>query len=184
MSLKITYLAHSTTTDNEAKISTGHNPGELSKLGRQQAIELREHLKDKRFDIIFCSDLNRAVVSAKLFFPNAGEIIQDKRLRECNYGDMNGKPTPEVEAYDYLNQKYPNGESYPDVEKRMKDFLKDALKDYPNNHIAIVSHKATQLALDKITKKISWQETIKQDWRNTSSWQPGWEYEITKEDLK
>ena len=40
-----------------------------------------------------------------------------------------------------------------------------------------------QLALEVITKHISWETAINNDWRNTKSWQPGWEYIIKDEDL-
>ena len=46
--------------------------------------------------------------------------------------------------------------------------------------IAIVAHKASQLALDVIIKNISWKEAIDKDWRKTGNWQPGWKYEINE----
>lgn len=36
--------------------------------------------------------------------------------------------------------------------------------------------KAPQLALEVITKGISWNEAIEKDWRKIKAWQPGWEY--------
>jgi alpha-ribazole phosphatase/probable phosphoglycerate mutase len=77
--VKITYFVHGTTIDNEKGISSRWSPGKLSKLGRKQCVELRELIKEKKFDVVFCSDLKRAVDSAKLIFGN----IQDERLREC-----------------------------------------------------------------------------------------------------
>ena len=44
--------------------------------------------------------------------------------------------------------------------------------------IAIVAHRAPQLALEVLTKNISWEEALEKDWRKTKSWQPGWEYII------
>ena len=54
------------------------------------------------------------------------------------------------------------------------------LKNYNGKHIAIVAHKAPQLAFQVITQGKTWEEAIEQDWRKTKSWQPGWEY-ILKE---
>ena len=184
--VKITYFVHGTTTDNENHISTGWNQGELSELGVKQSEELREVVKKDKFDVIFSSDLKRAVGSAKLNFPSH-EIIQDKRLRECNYGDLNGKPSSEVEKIDSVNMGFPNGESYIDVEKRMISFLKDILKKYNGKSIAIVSHKAPQLALEVISCKKEWGRAIKEDWRNKDdpkAWCPGWIYIINEDDLK
>lgn len=41
-----------------------------------------------------------------------------------------------------------------------------------------LEHKAPQLALDVLTKNISWEEAINNDWRKSKAWQPGWIYEI------
>ena len=65
-----------------------------------------------------------------------------------------------------------------DVEERIKSFCNDLLKNYEGKHIAIVAHKAPQLAFQVITEGKTWEEAIEQDWRKTKSWQPGWEYEI------
>ena len=51
---------------------------------------------------------------------------------------------------------------------------------YDGKKIAIVAHRAPQLALEVITKNISWEEALENDWRKTKSWQPGWEYIIKK----
>lgn len=125
MSVKITYFVHGTTTDNEKDLATGWAPGELSELGVKQAKELGELVSDKKFDIIFCSDLKRAVDSAEFGFGGKYEIIQDKRLRECDYGELTEKSAKEFKDNldRYVDSNFPNGESYKDVEKRIADFL-------------------------------------------------------------
>ena len=84
MAVKITYFVHGTTTDNEKKISSGWFDVGLSELGIKQSIELWDKVKDKHFDVVFCSDLKRAVSSTGLTFKDKVKIIQDKRLRECD----------------------------------------------------------------------------------------------------
>jgi len=42
--------------------------------------------------------------------------------------------------------------------------------------VAIVAHKAPQLALDVLLKNKTWQQAFAEDWRKTKSWQPGWDY--------
>jgi len=178
MSVKITYFVHGTTTDNEKDLATGWNPGKLSDLGVEQSIKLGK-IVDKKFDAVFCSDLNRAVASARLAFGNKFKIIPDKRLREANYGIFTGKPvTFKDKLADYVQKPFPDGESYLDVEKRIRDFLKMLKTDYFGKHVAIVAHQAPQLALDVIIKKKTWQEAIREDWRNKKAWQPGWDYEF------
>ena len=178
--IKITYFVHGTTLDNEKNISSGWKDAELSKLGIKQSIKLKDQTKGRKFDIIFCSDLKRAVDFAKLTWGNGVRIIQDKRLRECNYGSFNGKSSDIVEPMQEKNvtKKFPNGESYEDVKKRVSEFIDFLKKSYNNKELAIVGHKAPQLALEVLLKNKTWKQAFKEDWRKTKSWKPGWEYEL------
>ena len=180
MSVKIIYFVHGTTTDNEQHKSTGQNPGILSELGINQSKELRNKINLDEIDLVICSDLQRAIDSAKLTFENSKKIIQDERIRECNYGDLNGKDSTLVLDEEHIEIPFPNGESMKDVEKRLRDFCQYLLDNYNNKTIALVAHKAPQLALEVITKNITWEEAIDKDWRKTKSWKPGWEYIIEK----
>lgn len=126
MSVQITYFVHGTTTDNEKEISSGCHDVELSELGVKQSIELTNRVKDKSFDVVFCSDLKRTVDSAQLTFGDSGlPIIQDKRIRECDYGEYNAKASNIVEPLQEQNiiTPFPGGESYEDVKIRVTDFL-------------------------------------------------------------
>ncbi len=175
--IKITYFVHGTTTDNEKNLCTGWADGELSALGIEQAKELGQ-IVEQKFDALFSSDLKRALDSAKLGFANQYKIIQDQRLRECNYGDFNQADEKNVNYKKHISLPFPNGESLKDVEKRIKDFL-DFLKDnYNNKHIAIIAHKAPQLVLEVLLNNKTWEQAIDEDWRHTKSWQAGWEYVI------
>jgi broad specificity phosphatase PhoE len=178
MAVKITYFVHGTTIDNEKDIASGWSDSELSELGIKQCEQLKNKIQDKKFDLIFCSDLKRSIDSAKLVFGEGSNIIQDKRLRECNYGNFNAKSIEIVEIMqeESITKRFPEGESYEDVKKRMEDFLEFLKKNHDNKNIAIVAHKAPQLALDVIIKKKNWQEAFAQDWRKRKDWQPGWDY--------
>ena len=178
--MKITYFVHGTTTDNEAGIATGWIDGELSELGKQQSDELYTQIIDPSFSIVFASDLWRAVDTAQRVFSNTHEIRLDKRLREANYGDLNGKPhTFKNNMQDFISSPFPNGESYQDVEVRIRAFIEDTKNELGSDaHIAIVAHEAPQLALEVIANNKSWQQAIDKNWRRTKSWQPGWIYEV------
>ncbi len=181
MSIKITYFVHGTTTDNEQHISSGWKDVELSDLGVKQSKELTEQTKNMKFDIVFCSDLKRAQDSAKLAWEGQYEIIPDARLRECNYGDLNGASSDIVEPMqeeECIEKPFPNGESCEDVKTRIVDFVTFLKQNYEGKHVAIVGHKAPQLSLDVLLKGKTWKEALAEDWRKTKSWQPGWEYEI------
>jgi len=180
MSVKITYFVHGTTTDNEQNISSGWFDVGLSELGVNQSKELGEITKDKKFDVIFCSDLQRAVDSAKLAWGDRFEIKQDARLRECNYGNYNAKSSDVVEPLQEksITEPMPNGESYEMVKERISSFLRDLKEDYDGKYVAIVGHKAPQLALDVLLKGMTWEEAFETDWRKTKSCQPGWDYVV------
>lgn len=178
MSVRVTYFVHGTTTDNIEHKSTGWLPGELSQKGINQSILLKEQVDINQFDVVFCSDLQRAIDSAKYTFEGTKEIISDERLRECNYGSFNGEDSKLVKYEDHIKEKFPNGECMLDVEKRIKEFCDYLLENYNGKHIAIVAHKAPQLAFQVLTEGKHWEEAIEQDWRKTKSWQPGWVYVI------
>lgn len=178
MSVDITYFVHGTTTDNEKNISSGWSDVELSDLGIKQSKDLVNLIDVNKFDVVFCSDLKRAVKSAELTFGDKVEIFRDERLRECNYGDFNGKSSDMVEPMqeESITKKFINGESYEDVKVRIQDFLEFLKKNYDGKTIAIVAHKAPQLALDVILKGKTWEEAFAEDWRKKKAWQPGWKY--------
>ena len=178
MSVKITYFVHGTTADNEKEISSGWSDVELSELGIKQSIELKEQTKDKKFDAVFSSDLKRAIDSAKLTFEGVFPIIRDSRLRECNYGKYNGQTSSVVEPMQekMITEKFSDGESYEDVKTRVAGFLEFLKQNYDGKNIAVVSHKAPQLALDVLLKGKTWEQAFAEDWRKTKSWKPGWEY--------
>lgn len=177
MTVKITYFVHGTTTDNEQGLATGWLPWELSELGIVQSKELRNLVSHTIFDLVICSDLKRAVDSADLAFTGDCPILQDARLRECNYGEFNGSPEKFKENMDmFVDKPFPNGESYEDVEKRMRDFCQFLKENYDNKHIALVAHQAPQLALDVILAWKTREQAIDEDRRKTQSWQPWWQY--------
>lgn len=180
MSINITYFVHGTTTDNEKEISSGWFDVGLSDLGVKQSVELKGKIRNKKFDVVFCSDLKRAVDSAKLTFEGIAPIIPDKRLRECNYGKYNAQSSTIVEPIQekHISEKFPEGESYEDVKTRIADFFEFLKKNYDGKSVAIVAHKAPQLALDVLLKNKTWERAFDEDWRKTKSWKPGWEYEL------
>ena len=176
MALDIVYFVHGTTTDNEADRATGHAPGELSELGLQQAKELGDKV-DEDFDAVYCSDLHRAVKSAELAFGDEYEVRTDKRLRECDYGELTQKKF-NWDLEEYINTPYPGGESYRDVENRIRELLADLHENHEGEKVALLAHQAPQLALEVITEEKSWEEAIKTDWRRDGEWQPGWNYKV------
>src|SRR5262245_38346416 len=116
--LEVVYETHSTTTHNESGHATGWLPGELSAAGRGQARELGERRRDAA--AVFSSDLGRALETVAIAFGATDvPVFYDWRLRECDYGVLNGAPVEELEIAKHLDVPYPGGESYCDVVARM-----------------------------------------------------------------
>jgi alpha-ribazole phosphatase/probable phosphoglycerate mutase len=175
----IIFEAHSTTLDNENHISSGWNDVSLSGLGNQQSVELGQRYKDEEFATIFCSDLQRSYNTAKIAFVDRGfNIIQDSRLRECNYGDFTQHPSSEVEPEKAkrISEPFPNGESYEQTAVRMGQFLQDLLKNYDGQKVMIIGHRATQYGLEHWINGVSVKDAVTAPWK----WQPGWTYILDK----
>jgi len=179
MAVKVMYFVHGTTTDNAAKLCSGWKEAMLNDLGKEQALNLGNVSRERgdKFDIVITSDLKRAIESSNIAFPDY-EKITDSRLRECNYGDLDGEHKSLVVYEDHVDECFPNGESLKDVELRMRDFVQYLKDNYDGKTVAVVAHRAPQLALEVITNGLTWEEANKKDWRKTGDWQPGWIYEI------
>lgn len=176
--ITLIFEAHGTTFDNEAHLSSGHNDVELSPLGIQQSKEMGERYKDDHFDVIFCSDLQRAYKSAEIGFGNKWPIITDARLRECNYGDFTQHPSEEVDVQKpkRIHEPFPNGESYVETTARMKSFLTDLINRYPNKRVMVIGHRATQYGIDHLINGVPLETLVSTKFK----WQPGWKYEFDK----
>ena len=174
--MKIYFAAHSTTTDNEAKLSSGWKDVGLSELGIQQSKEMGDRFKDIKIDLICCSDLKRVVDTVKIAFGGKYPVIVDQRLRELNYGDFNGKPSEIVESMkeEHIKEPFPNGESYKQAIARTHEFYKELKEKYPDKTALTVGHRATQYSLDILVGG----KTIEECLNVPFKWQPYWEYNI------
>lgn len=172
----IWYFVHGASVDNEAGRRSGWRDCPLSALGRRQAAALRSAVEDRRFDVVYCSDLRRAVETAQIAFPGR-QLRADVRLREMSYGIKNGAPATEfVPDERYIDAPLPDGECCRDVERRVRAFLAEAYN--AEQTMAIVSHRFPQLALEVLCHGRTWPEALHQDWRREGRWQPGWLYRI------
>lgn len=172
----IVFESHATSFDNENHLSSGHNDVELSPLGIQQAKELGERYKNEHFDAIFVSDLQRSYKTAEIAFGDKFPIIKDKRLRECDYGDLTQHPSSEVDLakIKHISIPFPNGESYEDYLKRMKEFLDNLKQKYHDRmvNVLIIGHRATQYGLEHLINGVNLITLVTTPFK----WQPGWTY--------
>ena len=150
--ITIYFEGHATTTDNEASVASGHNDVALSERGRHQAAgEKRRRYENIEFHTVFTSDLSRAYDTAKLMFEGRDiPIVQDARLRECDYGDLTQRPRAEMEAVraQSTSNPFPNGESLEQVMDRMKSFIDDLSPTYRDQQVLIIGHAGTLWGLE------------------------------------
>jgi broad specificity phosphatase PhoE len=171
----LVYETHSLTLDNERGFATGWLPGELSPRGREGARELGERRRDDGIAAVFTSDLRRAVETVEIAFEGSVmPIHQDARLRECDYGELNGAPVAEVEAIRAycIERPFPGGESYTDVVSRTRVFLDDLLPEHDGERILVVAHAANRFAFDHLLAGEPLARLVEQPF----DWRPGWEY--------
>jgi alpha-ribazole phosphatase/probable phosphoglycerate mutase len=175
--VEIVFETHSTTTDNERWVASGWLDGQLSPLGRRQARELGERRAEDEIVAVFCSDLGRAVETAQIAFGGRGlPIFHDWRLRECNYGMLNGTAVARLEAErpKHVLDPYAGGESYLDVVARARSFLQDLSARYQDRRVCVIGHSATKWALDHLLEGAPLDELVEDSFR----WQPGWLYQL------
>src|SRR5215831_4885511 len=149
---EIIFETHATSEDNERGYATGWLPGRLSTLGRQQAAELGRRRRHDGLTAVFTSDLGRAVETATIAFPTEPEILYDWRLRECDYGALNGRPAVEIhrERTHRINEPYPGGESWRQAVTRVGRFLDDLPTRWNDTRILVVGHVATRWGLEHL----------------------------------
>jgi broad specificity phosphatase PhoE len=175
MSIELVYETHAITTDNEAGIATGWLPGSLSAAGRASAEELGERRRHDGIDIVYVSDLERALETARIAFGEAPlSMVIDARLRECNYGRMNGMPRAQLdlERARNIDEPWPDGESYRDVVARTADFLEDVAGRWDGSRVLLIAHSANQWAIEHLLLDRDLGDLVVAG----MSWQPGWEY--------
>jgi broad specificity phosphatase PhoE len=179
--IEVVYETHSTTTDNEAGIATGWREGRLSETGRKQARALGERRRDDGLAVVFTSDLRRAVETAEIAFSGSHiPVRQDSRLRECNYGELNGRPSTELDAEERLrrvDQPFPGGESYRQVVERTRRFLNDLLAELDGRRVLLIGHSANRWSLEHLLQGIPLEQLVAAPF----DWQEGWVYGLDGE---
>ena len=175
--IELVYETHSTTTDNEAGIATGWLPGRLSEAGWDQARRLGRRRAEDGIAAVFASDLARAVQTAEIAF-GAGPmpVFLDWRLRECNYGALNGEPADRVtaERVTHIDTPFPGGESYRDVVARTTSFLDDLRRTWHDRRVCVIAHSANRWALDHLLNGQALEDLVVAPFE----WREGWEYRV------
>jgi 2,3-bisphosphoglycerate-dependent phosphoglycerate mutase len=177
LSVAVVFETHSTSVDNEEGIATGWLPGALSATGREQARALGERRRDDGLAVVFTSDLGRAVETAEIAFAGSPlPVVADARLRECNYGSMNGMPRRELDALrrSKLDESWPAGESWRQAVERVHSFLVELPATHDGDRVLVIGHVATRWAFDHFVNGVPLERLVDEEF----DWREGWEYVI------
>lgn len=136
-------VRHGQTDWNVDKKTQGHTDIPLNDKGREQARNLFSSVSKLGVKKIVSSDLLRAKETAEILNEVLGVSLElDQRLREINYGSLEGIPrdTLKPEMWDIFNTtpEKLNAEAFKDVFTRIKTFF-DELDDTHEN-VLIVTH--------------------------------------------
>ena len=176
MGADIVFETHSTTEDNEAGFATGWNPGRLSAAGRMNAEQLGQRRRENGLDVVLISDLARAEETAAIAFRGSSvPVLKDWRLRECDYGQLNGAPVAQVhDRTAFLHRAYPGGESWAQATSRVARVLPDIGGRWDGARVLVIGHVATRWGLEIALCGARLEQLAVADF----AWQEGWEYRL------
>lgn len=143
--MRIIFVRHGITQANiEKKFSKPDTP--LAKNGYEILDKTKELLKNYKIKKVFVSEYLRTKESAK--YLGYKDYIIDSRINEIDVGDFKGlsyefvlnnyKDKYKQIKNDFMNQRYPNGESRLDVIKRVSNFLEEIKNE--DSDILCISH--------------------------------------------
>jgi alpha-ribazole phosphatase/probable phosphoglycerate mutase len=173
MTVELIYETHSTSEDNECGFATGWLPGRLSERGRDQAVKLGDRRRNTDIAAVFVSDLRRAVETVEIAFGGASvPVYQDHRLRECNYGELNGCSVEVLaaERRRHVDEPFPGGQSYRQVVAATRDFLMDVAGAWDGQRVLVVAHSANRWALECLLNGARLEDLVDAPF----NWQAGW----------
>ena len=174
---RLLFVRHGLTWYNiQNKVSGTHNT-KLSPKGIEQARTLATRLSETHIDVVFSSDLDRALRTAKIFVNEAKlpvNIRLDSRLREVNLGVIQGTMRQYLVAFESgdIDFRPPQGESYRDAARRVASFILDAAKlcrdRESNTTIAVFTHTGVMRIIGAFLGAVKEpRDLFRQSYRNT-----------------
>ncbi len=139
--------------------------------------------RQRRVDVVYCSDLRRARDTAAIAFGELGILIlEDARLRELDYGEFAGRPRAEVgaERARRIVEPFPGGESVSQAAERIRLFLLDVLQRDKGETIVVIGHSATHFGLEHWLNGRPLAQVVAAPWTD----EPSRPYAVTPEALE
>lgn len=154
---RVVLIRHGETDWNRDRRIQGQTDTPLSALGRRQALAIGQRLKRERFTAIYASDLQRAWDTAQAIGQatlaersDAPQPVADRRLREMDFGEWEGKTSAEIAAshpeaharskHRDADFRIPGGESFRDLYERTVDAVTSLVDAHPGGTLCVVAH--------------------------------------------
>jgi probable phosphoglycerate mutase len=124
--LELWLVRHGETTFSAKMTVAGWTEAPLSPTGEEEARALAPLLSGRTFTGVWSSDLGRALTTARLAW---GEPKADPRLREMDFGDLEGKRWSDLAPgmgegiFGFRDFRAPGGESVAEVRERVLTFV-------------------------------------------------------------
>lgn len=148
---KIFIFRHGQTTDNLEHDFSGIHDVDLTPAGIEEAKQIGEKLKLEPATKAYQSNQIRSKHTLELVLTGYHQNVQiftDPRIRERDYGELTGRNKDEllkIDPKDFAlwHRSYdvppPNGESIEMVEKRVLEFLNEAMPTWKDNDVIFIS---------------------------------------------
>jgi broad specificity phosphatase PhoE len=163
--MKLIFVRHGETYANAIGMISGQTESSYSRLnetGIMQAKRAAEKLKDKKVEIIYCSDMVRTLQTANEIhkFHKDVPLVKDKMLRERKYGTFEGKVMRGTEKDEFYKARYGvgkmigGGEQLEDAYDRVYNEISRILSLHKDGNVMIVAHSGVGRLLVAIIKGI------------------------------
>jgi isoleucyl-tRNA synthetase len=167
---RVVFVRHGESIKNvENRMSSAIDKHPLTEKGEKVAKLAGDRLQEFDVDVIYSSPVLRAKQTAEIIGESLDiEINFDNRIREIENGEWEEKTLDEIAEHghreEYLNlpiedrykaKRGKTGESWEDIENRLRDFLDDVQEKHRGKTIVVVSHMGTNTMGMKILKKLT-----------------------------
>lgn len=149
--MRIIFIRHGLTAGNLQKRYIGRTDEPLCEEG---ILSLRSK-EYPQYEVLVCSPMRRCLQTAEIIFPHQ-DIITYSELRECDFGDFEGKNYTDLSgdaAYQRWidsggNTQFPNGESPQSFRARCVRAFDDVSGKYSTSHsVCFIVHGGTIMSI-------------------------------------
>jgi len=154
MSLRLYLLRHGETTFSMSRGFCGALDVDLTDFGYEMAQAFADEYKSLDWEAIYCSPMKRTQATATPISKATGlELKLREGLRECNYGEWEGKSKEEVrqafqsDNYHWMTEPAWNpptgGETAVEIRNRAMAVIAEIEETYTEGNVLVVSHRTT-----------------------------------------